>query len=210
MSLPSTFEEPKVDPSSMKTMILMCRLCTVYSWKVAILCTPLLGHYMKQLPFWMSVTATLIWEEIMCKLIWIAHKPFTYYTWFTVFTKTVNQMRKTRWLHVPACVNILHFVSKSLLCTAAVIPLFKSVSTPCVAIAATTTVATCSQNLPYEKMLNIHQCYLGATLALTVSCSSGHSYVWYSPPQHLNKSGSLFLQQHAPSCIHSTVRQCTP
>lgn len=99
-----------------------------------------------------------------------------------------------------ACVNILHFVSKSLLCTAAEIPLFQSVSTPYVAIAATKVIVSVPQLLQLVPKIcymrkcsgsvNIHQRYIGATLALTVSCSSGHSYIWYSSPQHLNKSGS--------------------
>ena len=78
-------------------------------------------------------------------------------------------------------------------------PLYPSVVSPCVAIAATKVIVSVPQLLQLVPKIclvkkcsgsvTIHQQFVGATLVLIISCSSGHSYVWYSSPQHLNKVG---------------------
>lgn len=83
---------------------------------------------------------------------------------------------------------------------AAQTPIFSSVATQCVAIATTKVIVSVPQLLQLVPKIcyvrkcsgsvTIHERYIGATLVLTVTCSSGHSYIWYSSPQHLNKVGS--------------------
>ena len=78
--------------------------------------------------------------------------------------------------------------------------IFPSVVTPCAAVAATKVIVSVPQLLQLVPKIchvkkcsgsvTIHERYIGATLALTVTCSSGHSYAWYSSPQHVDKGGS--------------------
>ena len=80
------------------------------------------------------------------------------------------------------------------------VSIFPSVATQRVAIAATKVIVSVPQLLQLVPRIchvskcfgsvTIHEHHIGATLVLHVTCSSGHSYIWYSSPQHLDKSGS--------------------
>ena len=78
--------------------------------------------------------------------------------------------------------------------------IFPSIVSPCEAIAATKIIVSLPQLLQLvPKVCRVKNClgsvsiqhqFVGATVVLTMACSSGHRYTWYSSPQHVNKVGS--------------------